>query len=284
MRRVAVVFLWVSMVGMAHAQFGRGVGDWSTSGGDAHRSSWVRTDPKISKDSMQNPGFQFLWKLKLDNQPRQLNALTTPALFTGYIGYRGFRSLGFVGGSSDNIYGIDTDLARMEWQKHFSSVAPTQAGSLACAGGMTANVTRPVTAAFPAAADGRGGGGFGRGGPARSAVGEPGKGAVTLATAGPAPGAPRPPAAPGAPGLGGPGGFGRTPIVLYALSSDGMLHTMYVSNGAEPDSPVRFLPANANAAGLIVVGGVAYAATTRGCGGVADGVWALDLEIGRAHV
>lgn len=278
---------------MAQAQFGRGVGDWSTSGADAHRSSWVRTDPKISKDSMLKPGFQFLWKVKLNNEAKQSNSLTPPALLTGYIGYRGFRSLGFVGGSSDNVYGIDTDLARIEWQKHFalSSPAPApQGGSLTCPGGMTANLARSVAAAFPAALDGRGGpGGGGRGGPARSGVGEPGQGAVTLAASADlagrggfpgAPGGPGVPAAPGAPGVpgrGGSGGFGRTPNFVYALSSDGMLHSMYVSNGAEPEPPVRFLPANANAAGLIVVDNVAYAATTRGCGGVPDGVWALDL-------
>jgi len=56
-----------------------------------------------------------------------------------------------------------------------------------------------------------------------------------------------------------------------------MLHTMYVSNGEEAEPPVRFLPANANAHGLIVVDNVAYAATAQGCGGAANGVWALDL-------
>jgi hypothetical protein len=65
---------------------------------------------------------------------------------------------------------------------------------------------------------------------------------------------------------------------VYALSGDGMLHRMYVSNGEAGAPPVKFLAPNANAHGLIVVDGVAYVATTNGCGGVADGVWALDLE------
>lgn len=260
---------------IAHAQFGRGVGDWSTTGADAHRSSWVRTDPKISPDNMRKPGFQFLWKMKLESS----HTLSTPVLLTGYIGYKGFRSLGYVGGSSDTVHAMDTDLARSEWQKRFP-VATREPGSSACAGGMTANVTRAVSAAFPAPPDGRGGGGGGRGGPARSAVGEPGQGAAILAVleeqarrAAAAPPPPPRPAAPGGPG----GGFTRMPNVVYALSSDGMLHAMYVSNGDEPDPPVRFLPANANASGLTVVGGVAYAATTRGCGGAANGVWALAL-------
>src|SRR5882762_6382382 len=88
--------------GIANAQLGRGGNDWGTTGGDAHRSSWVRSDPKISADSMKKPGFQFLWKVKLDPA-----TLTTPVLLNGYIGYRGFRSLGFVAGGSDSIYGLD---------------------------------------------------------------------------------------------------------------------------------------------------------------------------------
>jgi len=57
-----------------------------------------------------------------------------------------------------------------------------------------------------------------------------------------------------------------------------MLHSLYVSNGHDHDSPVQFVPANANARGLIVVDNVAYVATVNGCGGAADGIWALDLE------
>jgi outer membrane protein assembly factor BamB len=40
---------------------------------------------------------------------------------------------------------------------------------------------------------------------------------------------------------------------------------------------VKFLPANANASGLVVVDNVAYAVTSGNCGGAADGLWALDI-------
>ena len=46
------------------------------------------------------------------------------------------------------------------------------------------------------------------------------------------------------------------PSFVYALSSDGKLHAMYVSNGDEPNPAVAFLPANANAVGLTVTDGV----------------------------
>src|SRR5437867_8584898 len=105
---VGCVSIWMNV---ALAQ--RGGQEWLTSNVDAQRSSWIRTDSKISKESMQKPGFQFLWKLKLDNEAKQLNSLTEPVLLDRLIGYRGFKSLAFVGGSSDALYAIDDDLGRL---------------------------------------------------------------------------------------------------------------------------------------------------------------------------
>jgi hypothetical protein len=281
-------FVWA---GAAGAQ-GRGGSDWTTAGNDAQRSSWLRSDAKISPDSMQKPGFQLLWKIKFENQARQLNGLTPAVLLDRYIGHRGFRSLAFVGGSANNVYAVDTDLGRIEWQNHYSAGPGTQPGSLGCPGGITTGLTRPTATALPGAMGGRGGGGGGRGGPAKSGVGEPGQGAVTLAEVGQGRGGrggapdatPTGRGAPGAPadaaGRGaarGGGGFGRMPAVTYVLTSDGALQSVYVSNGADSEEPMKFLPANANAQGLIVADNVAYAATVNGCGGVANGVWALDL-------
>jgi len=52
---------------------------------------------------------------------------------------------------------------------------------------------------------------------------------------------------------------------------------MHLSNGADYEPPVNFLPPNANANGLIVVDNVAYVVTEGNCGGAPNGVWALDL-------
>ena len=54
-------------LGVAHAQFGRGTPEWGTVGGDAHRSSAVQADPKISVASLSKPGFALFWKMKLNN-------------------------------------------------------------------------------------------------------------------------------------------------------------------------------------------------------------------------
>jgi hypothetical protein len=52
---------------------------------------------------------------------------------------------------------------------------------------------------------------------------------------------------------------------------------MLVANGDDAEPPMEFLPANANAHGLIVVDNAAYAATSEGCGGATNALWALDL-------
>lgn len=282
MKRFIAAIIIIGASG-AVAQAQRAGQDWMTNNADAQRSAWVRSDAKINKDSMRKRGFQFLWKMKLKNQPKQLNNLTPPATLDRLIGYRGFRMLGFVAGSGDNLFTIDTDLGRMEWEKHLNASPVNQPGTLACPGGMTTGVARPVLATIPPAPTGAVG--PGRSTPAKSAVGEPGQGAVTLANVRPNPPrgaspAPNPmlvqqgrvnPANP-------PGGqLGAGPFLVYALASDGMLHALHLSNGADYQPPVRFLPPGANASGLITLDHTAYVGVSNGCGGVANGVWMIDL-------
>jgi hypothetical protein len=229
-----------------------------TVGGDAQRSSWIRSDPKISVEALQKPGFALVWKIKLNGEPAATSTLDR------YLGYRGFRSFAFVSTVFGELITIDRDLGRIEWQKRLSDGSMPRA-SVSCTGGMTANVARSVAAVFPVAIAVSAGGG-GRGSPARSGVGRPDEGAAILA-------APAPNAFAGRrPGLAAP-----MPTVLNAISSDGMFHSMYVSNGDEPAPPMTFLPPNANAGELTVIDRIAYAATSRGCGGAPDAIWALDL-------
>ena len=267
----AVIVLFIISLAMSGSANGQSR-DWMTENGDAQRSSWIRRDDKISKDRLQKPGFQLLWKMKVKNPPRQLNSLMPPATLDLLIGYRGFRMLGFFGGSSNSIFTIDTDLGRMEWEKNLRAALPASPGTFSCPGGMTTGVARPTIATMPALPTSGGGGG--RSNPAKSAVGQPGQGAVTLANVRPNPPAP---AAPAQPRPTPPPQFGSGFSLIFALTGDGMLHSMHLSNGAEFEAPIKFLPPNANANGLIVIGNMAYVVTDGDCGGVANGVWAVDL-------
>ena len=260
---------------VTHAQFGSG--DWTTTGFDAQRSFWVRGDTKISLDSMRKPGFELVWKTTLYEGNRTRTFATPPVLVDFYIGYRGFRSLGFTGTGANSVVTMDTDLGRVEWTKDFK-IPPSPASTPNCPGGMTSGVARSTTIGYPALVPARG---FGRGTPAKSGVGEPFAGAVTLKDVASRQ-APRPQAVPAAKPGARRSAEAANPFAprvqwLYGLAQDGQLHSMYISNGDEPRDPMSFLPPNAYSKGLIVVDNVAYVATTNNCGGVENGIWALDL-------
>ena len=283
MHRVTARLGWTSAALVAaavvsHAQ-GRGGGAWTTVGGDAQRTSSVRADAKISLASMQAPGFQFLWKRKLDSQP-----LTQPLLLPNIIAYKGFKALAFVGSASGNVYSVDYDLNRMFWEQ---KLATSASRAPACSSGLP--VLTKATPLVPAA----GGRGNRGGGPGGGPGGAPAPGRGTPAAAAPggaAPGAPPAAAGGGGGGFGaGQGGRGRGaagPQIasgrgggdnVFAISTGGMVHVMNPQVGTDQIPPVKFLPGPANVTGSVLVDTTLYAATTGHCPGVANGVWAVDL-------
>ncbi len=253
----------LAMATCVHAQTQRAPAEWVTSGSDAQRTHSVAANGKISVAEFAGPnfekpgftksGFEFLWKRKLAGDG---DAMTQAVLMDRYIGYRGFRSLAFIA-ATNGVYAIDTDLNRMEWEKKW----PAAAGPARCAG---LGIGRSTFAMYPPI--------FGpeRSGFAKSDVGQAHEGAVTIAVALRAAsvptGAPRPP------------DRGPRPAFIYTIGGDGKLHSMYLSNGDEPEPPMDFVPPNSNAHGFVMIdNSVAYAATNE-CNGAEGGIWALDIR------
>jgi hypothetical protein len=285
-RRAVTALFAVGVSAVLLQAQGRGGGEWTTSGFDAQRTAWVRSDARLTKDAVTKGEFQFLWKQTFENETRQLNSLTQPILLERLIGFRGFKALAFIGGSADRVFAIDTDLGRPYWTAHLNYSANTGGpppSSWTCPGGLIATPSRRTVLAPSAFA---GGGGGGRGGRSGSAVGEPGKGAAILSQMAAQQGrggraaAPPPNAQGDAPGRGSAAAtaipFGGVDPV-YAVGSDGLLHTLLSSNGADAEPPVAFLPPSAKPSGLIFVDGVVYASTSDGCGAAPNAVWAFDL-------
>lgn len=284
----------MSACGMAaaaalHAQ-GRGSVEWTTSSLDAQRTAWLRSDARLTKEAVQNHALKFLWKAQFENENRQLNSLTEPIILDRLIGFRGFKALAFIGGSADRLFAIDTDLGKPYWTSHLNYSADTGGqppSSWSCPGGLMATPSRRTDLAPPAS--GRGGAGGGRGGRSGSAVGEPGRGAAVLSQApqgrgagGQGRGAALAPAGPVAPPA-GPASPAVAPVPfggvdpIYAVATDGFLHTIRSSNGADAEPPVPFIPASAKPAGLLYVDGIVYTSTAGECGAAPNGVWAIDL-------
>jgi outer membrane protein assembly factor BamB len=289
---VALAFA-LAMSGLAYAQ-ARSAPDWTTQGFDAQRSSWMRVDPYISIENLSK--FQFLWKLKIDNESRHGNSLTAPVALGNLMTFRGFKSLIFVGGSSNNVYGIDYDFGTMFWRTHhnYAAGAREYAGSPTCPGGMTLPLTRATSlvppnqlAFFGFARPPR---------PAKGDIGEPGKGAPQLAEiagriaargnrgggdtpAAPARGAVAPARGTPPPAAAAPQAArgGRGPNFVFSVAADGLLRGLIPDTGDLALAPARFLPANATATGLIWTDGFVYAATMNTCGGAPTAVFAMDF-------
>ena len=172
-QRLMFVVLTSALAGsIALAQPGRGGSQWLTALGDAQRTSWVRSDDKISVAALSKPGFELQWKAKLDNQPRGVHGLTQGVTASGVTL---FVPMSVVAGSSNNVYGIDNDLGYVVWQRHFDAALP--ASTPGCAGGITAGATRIVSLSplrprleILSAEAGRGVVGY------RSLLGQPGEG------------------------------------------------------------------------------------------------------------
>jgi hypothetical protein len=250
LKRVLIVVLACSLAGGVLWAQGRGGGsEWLTAGGDAQRTSWIRTDAAISVQSMSKPGFELQWKATLDNQARGSNGLAQGVTANGVTL---FVPMSVVTGSSNNVYALDNDIGYTVWQRHFD--APLPAASAGCSGGITAAATRIVAAALPAPprAGGGGGGGGGRG-PAgyRGAVSEPGDGAPVLSGRGGGPGRGAGPAPTGAAGgaASGTGAAGAGATGAGGAGAGAGAATTGSGVAAVPPDPARAGGAGAGAPG-----------------------------------
>src|SRR5437773_2787375 len=135
---VATVMVAAASTATVGAQ-GHAKANWLTDGYDKERTSWQRNETLLSPDTVGR--MQLLWKVRLDNQPRQMHNLF-PALIVGdVLTAQGRRELAIVAGVSDNIYGIDVEQGKQIWKRHFDSAvkeSATERAYVLCPGGLTA--------------------------------------------------------------------------------------------------------------------------------------------------
>ena len=93
--------------------------DWLTDGGNPQRTAWQKDEKILGADSVK--GMKLLWKLKLDNQPRQMHSLFPPLIVKRVNTASGPRQIAIEAGVSDNIYAIDVEKGEVVWKKHFES-------------------------------------------------------------------------------------------------------------------------------------------------------------------
>jgi outer membrane protein assembly factor BamB len=114
--------------------------DWPTDGGDPQRTAWQRNETILTKDNVKDA--KLLWKIQLDNQPRQMHNLFPPLIAGNVSTSTGEKEIAVVAGVSDNVYGIDVASGALLWKRKFDSTFQEQTGGrgggVLCPGGLTA--------------------------------------------------------------------------------------------------------------------------------------------------
>src|SRR5437762_4157622 len=122
--------------------------DWLTDGGDPQRTAWQRNETILTKDNVKD--MKLLWKIQLDNQPRQMHNLFPPLIAGSVSTPRGEREVAVVAGVSDNIYAIDVATGTLLWKRKFDSTYQEttggRGGGVLCPGGLTATPVLEKTA------------------------------------------------------------------------------------------------------------------------------------------
>src|SRR5271157_3637800 len=93
--------------------------DWLTDGGNPQRTAWQKDEKIFTTANVKDT--KLLWKLKLDNEPRQMHSLFPPLIVERVNTPNGVRQIAIEAGVSDNIYAIDVETGEVIWKKHFVS-------------------------------------------------------------------------------------------------------------------------------------------------------------------
>ena len=136
--------------------FGLRAADWTTFGGDPQRSMWAKEETDLTKSNVGK--LKLEWSLKLENEGKELNALTAPVIHSQIITPRGFKEVIIVAGSSDKVFAIDADTGKLMWQKTMSieGASKQQPGWL-CPNSLNATpvIDRRARTVYVASSDGK---------------------------------------------------------------------------------------------------------------------------------
>jgi hypothetical protein len=201
---------------------------WSSTAGNPQRNGWAQGETVLTREAYAAKQVKLLYKVKIANQAKGLDALTAPIILNNIIGYNGFKEPLFIGGSSDALYEVDAPIGELLATSKLDAAdkVPAGAATVACPGGLTANVAM----SGGSGGGGRGFGGFGRGGNV--------------------------------------GGRPRGPAFLVGVSSDGYLRIARQQDLDVKAIPsTKFVPAGSNVSALNINNDSIYASTINGCGG-----------------
>ena len=117
--------------------------NWLTDGADSRRTAWQQNETTLTTANAKD--MKLLWKIKLDNQTRQMHSLFPPLIVGSAATSAGPKQIAVVAGVSGKLFGIDVEKGTLLWTRHFDStykepppVPGGRGGSVLCPGGLTA--------------------------------------------------------------------------------------------------------------------------------------------------
>ena len=81
--------------------------DWLTDGSDTKRTAWQRDETIFNKANVGES--KLLWKIQLDNKPREMHSFLAPLIVEGVQTAEGPKEIAVIAGVSDNLYAIDVE-------------------------------------------------------------------------------------------------------------------------------------------------------------------------------
>ena len=97
MRSLPIVVLFILIL-----PFSTRAAEWLTDGGDVMRTNWQKDEKIINTKNAKD--IKLLWKIKLDNQPRQMHSLLPPLVIGSLNTNSGPKQVVIQAGVSDNLY------------------------------------------------------------------------------------------------------------------------------------------------------------------------------------
>jgi outer membrane protein assembly factor BamB len=265
--------------------------DWPMQNGGPERNGWARSEHILSNSNIRN--LRRLYTYRAENVAGDL---TAPIVNGNLITYRGFKEMLIFAARPNRVFSVDADLNKTIWVRQLAvhesagargtgnGACPDEAtGPVAMAGSSSATMhfaaeashtlaaSGPATASAPTTA----------GTPASSTTGA-GSTAPGLSASPVFPGTTRRRPSPYFPPL-WQSIYPMRPetltqlAVVYTVSSDGYLHILNSSTGADLIAAVKFVPPHAKVTSLNIWHNMVYATTAGNCDGYRNALYAVNL-------
>ena len=133
--------------------------DWPMFAHDPMRTGWASEETSLSAQNVSR--LELKWKVKVDNEPKYLSALTAPVVAADIDTSEGTRTLVYVAGISNSFYALDSANGAVVWSRKFESRLTTTGGAyqntFLCPNGITATpaIDRGTRTVYVIGKDGR---------------------------------------------------------------------------------------------------------------------------------